>query len=398
MKWMNVRIFVPCLALAASASCGNSPDPSLIGGASAAPAGSAPSQSPIPQPKPGSPADEGPGLSKEEAAERYAWVTVSWPSAAPESAVDLNLHVVDPEGNHFYFLNTGGSSERARFTPHPECPSFDCNGSEENPRESVHWELEDLLEGTYQVWVSNSSDRSGSFDLEVVARDQRINESGSAGANGESRRWSFTVGEEEADPNSPCLTQLQQLGVDFQETTINEGGACQVEDAVMVNSPLNGITYRYIAATSTTRFRTACRTALALHRMGDILRGQGIDEVLHNGSYECKNINGSSTPSTHSQGLAMDFNVFRGGGTEYSVVKHWEHDTDDPQTVEGQVLYSVAHAAADQGVFNLVLTPNFNSDHDDHFHMDLGNGSSGVRMGAFSSTSSIDSGGSCGHD
>lgn len=61
------------------------------------------------------------------------------------------------------------------------------------------------------------------------------------------------------------------------------------------------------------------------------------------------------------------------------------------------MLYSLAHAAVDQGIFNLVLTPNYDADHDDHFHMDLTEGRNSVQLFTDDTTSGLDTDGTCGN-
>ena len=70
--------------------------------------------------------------------------------------------------------------------------------------------------------------------------------------------------------------------------------------------------------------------------------------------------------------LALDFCRDRyDDGKVFNVEDHWEHDTTTPSTEEGQFLYNLAYDLFNAGVFNIILTPNYNSVHDDHFHMDL---------------------------
>lgn len=329
----------------------------------------------------------------QSAAQKYAWVTVEWDGAAETSAVNLDLHVVDANGVEINILNTGGRVGTGQFAPHPECTSFDCQGDERAPRETIYWELDKIQPGEYTAWVENNSERSGSFDLQVVTPDHKVEESATVAAGGKSRQWKWTV---EAKPTGPCYSQLDQLGVRYERITIEEGG-CSVEDAVMIEGPLNGITYKVDYDRGTRRFRTACETAVKLHEYGNVLKEHGISEAYHNGSFSCRNKRGGSTASMHSYALAMDFNGFGGNGKEYSVLRHWEKNTDNPKTAEGRVLHDIAHQAVERGIFNIVLTPNYNADHADHFHMDLTQGRSDLYMAA-GPIGAIDAGGVCDHE
>lgn len=301
-------------------------------------------------------------------ASEYAWVSVAWEGADADQAVNLDLHVLDAEGTHIYYLNTGSNDSDGRFAPHDECISFDCDGDEEQPRESVYWRLAGMESGTYEAWVENAGERSGSFDIEIVAGDTRMSESSSVAPGEESRRWVFEIGETARD-TTDCLRELDRLGVDYQSITISEG-VCEVEDAVMVNGPINGITYRVDWGRSTTRFRTACETVLALHDSAPLLKRHDITDVYHLGSYNCRNKNGGSGLSQHGLGRAMDYAGFKtSDGTEYSVVDDWEHDTNDPQTEAARVLREIAQGL--EAHFDVVLDPDYNDEHDDHVHGDL---------------------------
>lgn len=345
MKTESICALVSLLAAAnLLVGCGN--DPNLLD-----PADFAPSAIPF---DPSSNATE--GVSRpQDAAANFAWVSISWPNAPVNSAVNLDLHVVDPSGEEINLTNTVG--DHGRFLEHRECVSYDCSGDESDPRETVFWQLRNLPPGQYRAWVENISERSGSFEIGIVFGGHREEGSGSVGPGERSREWTWTV-----DSND-CLRQLMQLGVKYEETNISEG-SCTVDDGVMVYSPLNGVTYRVDAARSTTRFRTSCETALALHRYGGSMRGQGITEAYHDGSFRCRNINGSNRLSTHGLARAMDFRGFGGNGRTYSVLSDW----DDPEA--GPVLRNLATAG--QGIFQTVLTPDSNADHADHFHMDIG--------------------------
>ncbi len=95
-------------------------------------------------------------------------------------------------------------------------------------------------------------------------------------------------------------------------------------------------------------------------------------EVGHIGTYNCRLIAGTNDFSMHGLALAIDLKWFRSSaGRVYDVEDHWEHDTANPQTERGRVLYEIAQAMYDERIFNIVLTPNFNAGHDNHFHVDL---------------------------
>ena len=80
---------------------------------------------------------------------------------------NLDLHVVAPDGSHVYYLRTSSQDDTARFAPHDECISFDCQGDEQNPSETIYWVRAEMKPGSYEAWVENASDRTGSFEIEI---------------------------------------------------------------------------------------------------------------------------------------------------------------------------------------------------------------------------------------
>ncbi|MCA9692176.1 MAG: extensin family protein, partial [Myxococcales bacterium] len=58
-----------------------------------------------------------------------------------------------------------------------------------------------------------------------------------------------------------------------------------------------------------------------------------------------------------------------------TVEEHWEKLVDAPVTPEGQWLKALADARYAQMIFHIILTPNYNDAHYNHFHVDLTPGS-----------------------
>lgn len=296
------------------------------------------------------------GLGKARSAvEQYAWVSVTWNGKSTASAANLDLHVVDPAGNEINIVNTVAGY--GQFLDHSECPSFDCDGTEANPRETIYWQLARLQPGEYKAWVSNYSDNASDFAIEVMFGNTQLQDSGSVAGKQKSREWSWKV----EDDASDCLGQLRQLGVQFTTESMSQG-ACTVEDGVMIQSPFNGVTYRY--QQSTTRFRTSCEQALALHSYTGELRASGVTDVHHNGSYACRNINGTGRMSTHGHARAMDFMAFDVNGSRHSVLADWG------KGAKGELLMRFSEMGG--RYYQTVLDPRSNADHRDHFHMDIG--------------------------
>jgi hypothetical protein len=89
-------------------------------------------------------------------------------------------------------------------------------------------------------------------------------------------------------------------------------------------------------------------------------------EILHFGSYSCRNMRGSSSISEHATANAFDVSGFRlKSGKLISIKQHWQGSSPD-----ARFLHDLRRGACDY--FNLVLSPDYNAAHADHFHVDMG--------------------------
>jgi hypothetical protein len=91
-----------------------------------------------------------------------------------------------------------------------------------------------------------------------------------------------------------------------------------------------------------------------------------VAEILHFGSYSCRNIRGSSATSEHATANAFDISGFRlRGGKLVTIKQQWQGSQP-----HAKFLREVRNGACDY--FNLVLSPDYNADHYDHLHLDMG--------------------------
>ena len=93
-----------------------------------------------------------------------------------------------------------------------------------------------------------------------------------------------------------------------------------------------------------------------------------IKRVEHWGTYNCRNVNNAETGrrSQHATANAIDLAAFElADGRKVVVRTDWGDDTP-----AGRFL-AAAHETA-CGLFNVVLGPDYNEAHRDHFHLDLG--------------------------
>ena len=173
-----------------------------------------------------------------------------------------------------------------------------------------------------------------------------------------------------------CLSLLASEGVSYEEGPPSEGITTPVE---VKDNTIGGVFYRYYFRGRAPRLMD-CRLALALARAAPVLRANGVTEVIYANHYRPSL--GTLKPGKyhdHAQGLAMDIKGFKvGARTRVSVEHHYETglgfmDSDEclgrPMTVKGLLLRKIACDLDDAGLFRIILTPDYDRDHWNHFHV-----------------------------
>lgn len=105
--------------------------------------------------------------------------------------------------------------------------------------------------------------------------------------------------------------------------------------------------------------------------------GSGLKKTYHAGTYSCRRQrgNGSDAWSEHAFANAFDVTGFELiDGRVISIAKHWRSDGSK----EGKALRKFLKKSRSSAckLFNVVLSPDYNNAHKDHFHLDQGPGSS----------------------
>ncbi len=192
------------------------------------------------------------------------------------------------------------------------------------------------------------------------------------------------------DPTlADCHAWLDLYGVGYTVGPVRMG----VADPVTAMMPINGVAYRTGGAPRTAMYGD-CTLIKSLAEAASIWRARGVVEVTDLGVYNYRCINNSGTPpnctiglSEHSFGNAIDLASFKATeGTTYSVKDDWVIDPApyktcmDP-TVPGKdaFMHEMICAIKARGIWNIVLTPNYNSLHRDHFHVDLTAGANTIK-------------------
>ena len=182
---------------------------------------------------------------------------------------------------------------------------------------------------------------------------------------------------------SPCQQELANRVISFSPTVIADASpsshpnlTCHVEDPVIIHSPMNGVTLKYYDGSVTSNVRMSCEGALALADTLDDVKPEGVTALRHIGTYNCRVIGGTNSLSRHAFGDAIDIYGFEfSDGSIATLVDDWEHDDSTPSAPEAAFLYEAAYRWHESRIWNIILTPDYNQGHDNHFHNDLTPGS-----------------------
>ena len=138
-------------------------------------------------------------------------------------------------------------------------------------------------------------------------------------------------------------------------------GAVQLRD---IGTPVSGITA--MTCPLGLAFTLWVQTDLQIPAMGEF--NSPIAKVETMGTYACRPIAGTGRLSEHASANAVDVSAFvLANGRRISVRDGWNGDEG-----ERRFLRSIRAAACRR--FNTVLSPDYNADHYDHMHFDMGRG------------------------
>jgi hypothetical protein len=179
-----------------------------------------------------------------------------------------------------------------------------------------------------------------------------------------------------------CEAELTRRHIDF----VRETGA-GVLAPVRIVGPLHGVVFRTdqpdrVRATSRWEI-VDCRLVLALDDFTEILRSHDIVEVRHYSMYRPpKSWPDDKIGKRHDGALAIDTGRFIDKSGSVLDVEHHFHGAIDartcgegaaprPATPEALALRAILCEAVEQRLFNVVLTPNYNKPHRNHFHLEV---------------------------
>ncbi|MDH4385195.1 MAG: extensin family protein [Caulobacter sp.] len=170
-----------------------------------------------------------------------------------------------------------------------------------------------------------------------------------------------------ADP-AACRAILKAGGVDYREVPARTSGFCALNDSLQLTAGL--------APLQPDGAPMTCKQALAVviweRQVVQTAAFAELDQAVvgidHYGSYSCRRIYGQSEGpvSEHALANALDIAGFRlADGTTISVLDDW----NDPGP-RGRFLHQVRDGAC--RVFLTTLSPDYNAQHANHLHLDMG--------------------------
>jgi hypothetical protein len=181
-----------------------------------------------------------------------------------------------------------------------------------------------------------------------------------------------------------CARELTTRGIPFTPVETTRG----VLAPIRLTGPVRGVSFHGVdapAKRATSPYEILdCRLALALDDFARILQSRGVREVVHLSLYRPPAAKGwapGRIGGQHAGGLAIDAAAFKKvDGTTLDVDRDFAgrigdttcgHAAVQPRTVASSELRAIVCAAAEQHLFNVTLTPDFNQKHKNHFHLEV---------------------------
>lgn len=164
-----------------------------------------------------------------------------------------------------------------------------------------------------------------------------------------------------------CHDALSAAGVRYREVPAAHSGACGYDEALVVQASMS--TWK-----APDTMPMTCDLAAKMHLWerhviipaAEKYLGSPVVEIKAFGSFQCRNVAGYSRLSEHAYGKAVDVAGFvLADGREITVLDDFYN-----KGAKGDFLREVHDRACD--LFDVTLGPNYNEDHANHFHVDVG--------------------------
>ena len=179
-----------------------------------------------------------------------------------------------------------------------------------------------------------------------------------------------------------CEAELVSRGIAFK----SEASAKGVLAPVRLTGPLHGVTFHSPLSPEKRAVQPwdilDCRLVLALDDFSQILAKHDVVDVTHFSVYRPPILKPNVvTAKQHGGALAIDAAIFtKKDGTKLQVEKDFHgrigaqtcgQGVPTPSNPEAAALRDIVCTAADQKLFNVVLTPDYNWAHRNHFHLEV---------------------------
>lgn len=171
--------------------------------------------------------------------------------------------------------------------------------------------------------------------------------------------------EDLAGNRSKCLQVLSNSDVKFTALPGEGDGPCGLPDRTQIGNPL--VVPAGAIATCPVNAGLALWLNHGVQQAAEEHLGTKVTRILHLGTTNCRRMNSSQTApwSEHASANAIDISGFVLANGEYvSVLQHWGAGE------KGAFLEAVRDSACSS--FRTVLSPEYNAEHADHFHLDQG--------------------------
>jgi hypothetical protein len=177
-----------------------------------------------------------------------------------------------------------------------------------------------------------------------------------------------------------CLRELVDAGVPF----VTFGSLRGVRTPVQIVGPIRGI--RLLSPVKRPAFMD-CQLARALTEAAPLFRRLHVTGLTFSGAYDYRPRRGSHQLSEHAHGLAIDVHVIETAEGSLDVERDFPRDAGrwratagdagalpacvgDPALPAGRALRRLACSLRLQSALRLILTPDDNHDHRNHFHIE----------------------------
>ena len=175
-----------------------------------------------------------------------------------------------------------------------------------------------------------------------------------------------------ASARTLCEARLDRLEISWQPGEALPG----VDDPVEVTGPLGGVTY--VPMGRARPLVLDCSLVYSLALAGRYLIDEGLTVAVYTDSYHQRFVRGTTRWSKHSFGLALDVHYFRDEGDTRRLSVEGDYQKGlgrgrdcigRPQSDGARSLRIVWCRLQRSELFKLVLDPDFDEDHRNHFHM-----------------------------